>query len=1192
MKKIRKLKLTGIVISLNKTLLTMKLILIFSLFNLIQLSASVYSQNTQFRLKTGDLSLKEVFKEIETQTDYRFAYRESFIDDNESLAGLSKDMSVENFLEEVVKELGYGYVVLKDNLVVITAKDDKLLKQEIVVKGKITDVDGNLLPGVNIIEKGTTNGTITNIEGEYTLTVSSGDAILQFSYIGYNKQELMVGQQTVIDVTLTSNVEELDEVIVVGYTVERKKDIIGSVAIVDTEEMLSTASGSMESQLQGRVAGVTISSTGTPGGSARVRIRGFGSFTGSDPLYIIDGVAGDINRINSNDIASVQILKDAASAAVYGARAANGVVIVTTKQGKPGAIRVDYDGYYGVDYFSKSNFPDLLNAQEYGEMYWKAMEGAGRQYGDADWSHDQYGSGPEPVIPEYVLVNVNGVRYGGASLESLRTSNPSQFNSLTDPNNYDFATHQIVKSADTDWFDEVFDPAPIQNHNLSVSGGSDNGTFMLGLNYFDQQSTADRYSYFTRYSLRANSNFKIGKIIRIGENMQVMKREHRDVKLASAAWTFAPLIPVYDIMGNPASSATPGLVSVGDTGRNPVTEPWRNRFDGTETWSMLGNVYADINILKDLVARSQFGIDYYSSHAKDLTQKTYEHYENTTTNSLSWEWNNFFSYTWTNSLTFNKTFGNHTVKVFAATESVQDLAFSTTASRSNYSIQDDPDFLVLDSGTGTQSNEGTFERSTLFSLIGKLDYSFADKYIFNATLRRDGSSKFGENNRNALFPSASVGWRISSESFMQNLSWLTDLKLRASYGIIGNQTGLTNVNQYYTYVSDDAQSYPVTGSNSSYSPSYTLDHIGNPDAKWEKGITTNIGFDATIREGKLMLNFDYFVKEVQDLLVQNQAPTTGSNATQPYVNVGNMKNTGIDFSVTNRGTITRDLRYEVSANFTTYTNEVTQVLDNPEATITGGSTRLGNVTLTKAGYPVSMFYGYQTDGFFNSEQEVTDYANAGYENTWLPAAVGRWRIKDVSGPDGVPDQVINDYDRTFIGSPHPDFQIGVNASLQYKGFDLGAFLFWNKGGEIFNYSRYNTDFMTFQYNRSARMLYDSWTPDHTGALLPKLDVNDSYSNKYATDYFVEDASYVRLKNLQLGYTLPQSMLNKIKVRKLRIYVQAQNLFTITNFSGLDPDSSLQSYVEDDDSIADLSMGVVNNITPTPKQFLVGINLGF
>lgn len=1181
----------------KKMLLRMKLTLMISLVAVLQTLAGVsYSQTTTLSINLKNATVQSVLQQVEDQSEFYFLYSRSLINVDRTVDVQLKDAKITEILDVVFAGADVAYKVDGRQIVLSKKSESQAfeIQQAKTISGKVTDPDGGPLPGVTVVVKGTTTGTITDGDGVYKLGNLPANAVLQFSFVGLRMQEILVGDKTTLNVVMLEETTDLSEVVVTGYTVEKKKDIIGSVSIVNTEDMLSTPSGNVSSQLQGRVAGLTVNADGAPGASNKVRVRGFGSFNGSEPLYIIDGVPGSIDRLNPNDIESVQVLKDAASASVYGARAANGVIIITSKQGKVGKVKITVDSYYGINYFSNSNFPDLLNAQEWGELYWKAMAGAGRSVGAANWKHDQYGTGATPVIPEYIFVNNNGTKLGGTALEAMKTSNAAQFASLTDPANYNFKSHQIVKSADTDWFDETFNAAPVQNHQVTASGGSDAGTFVLSLNYYDENSTADEWSYYKRYTLRSNSVFNVSKKIKFGENLQLSYNKDHNGALASAAWTFHPMIPVYDIMGRPASSAAPGLVAVGDTGRNPVTEPWRNRFDYNETYGIFGNVFLEVNPLKNLTARTSFGLDNYSRQSVDFTQKTYEHAENTTANSLVETWNRMNTWTWTNTMNYSVTMGQNTFKLLLGAEAIQYKLNVMTGTRAGYEIEDDTNLLVLNAGTGAQSNTGYFVRNTLFSLFSRFDYSLKDRYIFNATIRRDGSSKFSKDNKYGYFPSAALGWRITGEEFMKNIRWISDMKLRASWGIIGNQTGLSENNQYGTYQIVDTEGYAVSGSNASYSTSLSPYSVANSNAKWEKTVTTNVGVDATLFDGGVTVNLDYFIRKTNDLLVQNQAAYTGwgSTVVQPYVNVGSLENKGIEINIAKRGTIAGDLKYDVSANFTKYKNMATKVLDNPNATLQGGSTRLGYVNLTKAGYPISYYYGYKIDGFFNSADEVAAY-NA-TNKTWFVPKVGGWRIKDVSGPNGTPDNVVNDFDKTYLGSPHPDFQMGLNLSLNYKAFDFSAFVFWNQGGQLFNFSRYNVDFMTFQYNRSARMLYNSWTPENHNAKLPILDVNDTYSNKYVTDYFVEDATYVRLKTLQLGYTIPASITSRWKIEKLRIYAQAQNLFTITNFSGLDPAGSFTNGTNTSGVTAtdDLSMGVVNNVTPTPKQILFGINLSF
>jgi len=1078
------------------------------------------------------------------------------------------------------------------------------------VSGTVTDAAGETLPGVSVVVKGTTNGTLTDVNGRYTLNAPA-NATLVFTYIGYISQEVGVNNRAAVNVTLAEAVTSLNEVVVTGYTTEQKKDIVGSVSIVDAEALQSTPTGNITSQLQGRSAGVTVSSDGSLNGGAKVRIRGFGSFSGSEPLYVIDGVpvgggrSGSTNsavdNLNPNDIESMQVLKDAAAASIYGARAANGVVIITTKKGQAGTPKVTVEAYYGSNYVSPGDFPAVLNTKEFGELYWKQLQGAYEssgnpafQPGGASWGHPQYGYGATPVVPEYILAYDNGSKLGGAALEALRVSDPAKFASITDPANYNFAQsglNQIVKGSDTDWFDEVYNPAPTTSIQLGARGGTQTGNYALSMNYFKRDNTAAKTNSFERYSLRANSTFSIRKNIRLGENIQVSYGEMKgNGGEPRTAWTMQPLIPVYDIMGNPASSAAPGLVAVGDGGRNTITESYRNRFDNNTNYGIFGNVFGEVDIIKGLTARTSFGVNYSARNFKDVTPVTVEHAENTNSNAIRNDKNFNNQWTWTNTLNYGTTFAeNHDFKILLGSEAIKSYNENLRADRTllSMAMEDNPDFQVINAATGVQTNEGSFGRSMLYSLFTRVDYSYASKYLFNATVRRDESSKFSPNNRVGYFPAAAIGWRISAEPFMQGLTFLNDLKLRASYGIIGNESGLSAENQYNIYVSNLGQGYPITGGNAVKSDSYTVGRVGNPGAKWEENTTSNIGLDATMFNNSVNFTIEVYNKQTKDLLVANQPPRTGVNATQPSLNAGDMTNKGIDISLSKRGDIVEGFGYDLAATFSKYKNNVTRVLDNPAATIAGDGTRLnGSPSLTRVGDPIGSFYGYKLDGFFNTQAEVDAFNSKfnpeGTSTPWIPPAVGRWKISDVNG-----DNVINAEDRTIIGSPHPDFQASFNAGLNYKNFDFSAFLFWNQGGQLFNLNRYSTDFNTFLFNRSSRMLYESWTPElGNNAKLPKLDLLDTYSNVNVTDYYLESATYLRLKTIQLGYTIPTNVISKAGLDKVRIYVQAQNLFTAKgeDTTLLDPDAALNG--------SDTSMGVITNTLPTPKQILFGISVGF
>jgi len=1162
--------------------------------------AAITNGRQRVAAKPDSQALIGVLNKLEAKFNVSFNYDNDLLEHVKVAFDDSKMQStpLNQLLEELLESAGLRFERTNGQHVIIMkkqpAKDvpgnanakpvEKKISAQQPVRGRITDEDGEPLEGVSILHKQSGAAAKTAADGSFVLVLAERSGLLSVSFLGYVSQEVAVPASGDLSIRMVPDVTALTEVVVTGYVKEQKKDIIGSVSIVKTENLLAIPSGNLKTQLQGNAAGVTVSSSGAPGSGGKVRIRGFGSFGGSDPLYIIDGVPASqsgVDNLNANDIESMQVLKDAASAAIYGARAANGVIIITTKNGKPGKAKLSFNSYYGVNFISKSDFPEVLDAQENGELYWKSMIGAGRQVGDPDWGHPQYGNGANPVIPEYVLVVNNGARIGGAELEALKQGNPSQqalFASLVNPENYDFATHQIVRAANTNWADEVFNPAAIQTYQLGLSGGGEAGSYAIGLNYFNEGNTASKYNTFDRYTLRANTQFNLGKRVRVGENLQLAYRRNDASSIwASTVMTMHPLVPVWDDFGNPAGNAAPSTGGEPEFSTNPVTQAWRNRFDTSNRIGVLGNVYAEAELMKGLTVYSSFGVDYANSRNLDLNQVTYEHAQNTNPpNSLQESRNNENTWTWTNTANFSRTWDKHVFKALVGSEAINTYGNSLSATRLNLPIDDDKDFLVISAGTGAQTNSGSFSRSSLYSLFGRLDYTFDDKYFINGTLRRDQSSKFGRNYRTGYFPSAAVGWRVSSEPFMADIGWLDDLKLRGSWGVIGNQNGLDNNNQYDVYVTSDPNSYGISGDNGNRVVAMVPSRIGNPNTRWEKSATVNLGFDATVLNSSLDINFDWYVRRTTDLLAVNQAPFTGPSITQPSINVGELTNRGVDLGLTKRSK-PGVFQYSASLIFSTYRNEVVRILDNPLATLAGGSTRMGNAVLTQAGYPISSFYGYQIDGFFNSAAEAEAYA-AEY-STWLTPEVGRWRIKDING-----DKRVDGNDRTMIGSPHPDFQTSLNLSLAYKNFDFNCFLFWNQGGSVFNYTRYVIDFHTFTTNRSKRMLYESWTPElGNKAKLPKLDLNDSYSSSNITDYFLEDASYLRMKTVQLGYTLPKAWSDRIGMERFRIYVQGQNLLTLSKSTLMDP-----GYVQA--SGGDTSMGVVNNYVPTPKQFIFGLSV--
>ena len=1038
---------------------------------------------------------------------------------------------------------------------------------EQLVKGRVTDEKNEGLPGVSVLVRGTQRGTTTNVNGEFSLNIPDGQTTLVFSYVGYLPQEILVGNQSSIGVSLKPDLKTLGEVIVVGYGTQKKADLTGSVATVEIEQLLSRPAADVSNMLQGRVAGVVASGSNQPGGDGYVRIRGISSFGNNSPLVIIDGVqTTSTNSINPNDIESMNILKDASSAAIYGARGAGGVIIITTKKGKANTTRISYDGFYGVSKVAR--YPNMLNTSELGQLIWGQQKGAGLTP-----SSTQFGRGADPVVPDYILAGSAGGLFEG--------------NPATDASRYNYdqsGFYQIVKAnkEGTDWFKELTQAAPTQSHNISASGGTERAIYSLSLGYYSEAGL-QKYTFYDRYSIRANSEFKLGKRVRFGETLfgSFRNRQGSDDNAEGSPWSQAyrmqPIVPVYDVAGNFAGSKAPGA----GNGQNPVAILYRNRKNAEKDIRLLGSVYAEVDILKGLRFRSNFGIDYNNSYRNTFSDINPEHSEGGFNTSLAVRSNYQYRWTFTNTLNYEQNFGKHNLKALAGIESVDYKFEQVGGDRVGYYPFTDESFWVLDRGQPVgQNNASQINVESLYSTFGRLDYSFDGKYLLNATIRRDGSSKFAKDVRFGNFPSVSAGWRISQEDFMKNVAFVNDLKLRVGYGVVGNDQIDAN-NQFSFYRSDPQRSfYDLNGSNTSIVAGYDLDRKGNSASKWEETATFNVGLDLSLFKGALEMNLDLYQKKTSDLLVQIPRPGTEGDFNAPFINIGNTENKGIDLMLTYRGRANQ-LQYSFSGNFSAYRNNVSSA----GVDFFTNSVRYGQVSRTLTGSAIGQFYGYVIDGFFNDVSEVMAApTQTGVNKTTEAAArqsVGRWRYKDVNG-----DGVINANDRAFIGSPHPKFQMGYNLDASYKNFDLSIFFFWNYGNQIYNNTKWWTDMNgAFAGNRSKKMLYDSWTPENKNASLPKLDVNDNITSSVPNTYYVESGSYFRAKTVQIGYTIPANMLKRLGMSRCRLYLQAQNLFTITNYSGPDPDLL-------DVGRGDIGLGVDHGRVPNPHQLLGGLSITF
>lgn len=1031
------------------------------------------------------------------------------------------------------------------------------------VSGTVSDASGPL-PGANVIVKGTTNGTTTDFDGNYTLNGVDSSSVLVFSYLGFITKETSVGSQSTINATLTEDATELGEVILTGYTAQNTRDITGSVSVVSSETLVALAPTSIEASLQGVVPGVTVGNQGGPGGASAVRIRGYGTINNNDPLYIIDGAPSQsgLTNLNPADVSSMQVLKDAAAASIYGNRAANGVIIVSTKGGAyNGEMRVTVDVNTGIDFVTKGQFPDLVNPQQMAEIVFARQANDGLAPGDEGWGHSQYGTGATPVIPDYIT--------------------PSGTTGTVDLSTYDAQSNRIQRANKngTDWFDEYFGPAVVQNYNLGIQGGSETARYYIGTGALLQEGIILETD-FKRFSLRANSEFKITDKIRFGENVSIAFTKTRevggnqDVEGGTAAlYRMQSIIPVYDEAGNFGGTQSPGL----GNGGNPVADQIRDKDDVTQEIYIFGNMYAEADLFDGLTFKTNVGVDYQTGNGVDFNFVNRNDSEPVSSNSFNEASYVFGGVTWSNTLNYSKSFGDHKINVLGGIEFQKQTFRQHGGGRTQYLIES-TDYRYLDRGEQSITNFGNGDKRSYFSQFGKIDYSYNSKYLASFTLRRDESSIFTKENRAGVFPAASVGWRISDETFMEGADWLNDFKIKAGYGELGNAeipTGRTAG----TFGSDlSFSNYSITGANSSVAAGYNQLTSGNPDLQWETSKTVNVGFDAQILDNKWNIAFDWYKKTTEDVLLQvaGQDPTFNGNFSPKYANVGDMENKGFDLEFGYDGNLTEDIGFSAAINISHYKNEVLSLGENDSDFIQGNSARDQRPTRTQAGQPISSFYGYTMDGIFQSQSEVDNHA------TQDGKAIGRFRVKDLNN-----DGVIDDDDRSYIGSPHPDFTYGINLGFDYKAFDLRVLLQGSQGNDVYNFSKWFTDFIAFEGAKSLDY-YNSWTPTNTGASLPQLTNSAPSLEDSESTYFVEDGSYLRIKNIVLGYNFSDSLNEKIGLDSFRIFLQLKNIATFTKYSGLDPEINLQNYTGD---TANQDIGVDRGAYPQAKTIMLGLKIG-
>ncbi len=1154
-----------------KSLLIMKLITLLLTVNLLSLNASLFSQGEKVNLSLKKATLKEAFFALEEQTNLKFLYSDKMIED-QMVSINARDRELDDVLKQVLSNTGNTYHFLENNLVVITP--DMKAAQELVVKGVVKDSDGNSLPGVNIVEVGTTNGSVTNLDGEYTLSVSSPSAVLQFSYVGFLTDEVQVEGKSVIDVVLVEDIQSLEEVVVVGYGSQKKESLTGAISSVTADDVNKGASANAVQRIQGKVSGVTIVNSHTPGGEATVRVRGMGTINNNNPLYVIDGVPTKegMSQLNPNDIESMTVLKDASSAAIYGARGANGVIIITTKKGKSGKAQISFNARVGAQ--KASTKYDLLNTKEYGELVF--LEG--QNSGLTNVGNDLYGYGSSPVIPYYCLA--------GSSIADEGAAAADMSNYSYEPGNYYF----IVKSNQegTDWWDEIFRTAGVQDYNLSITGGSETGHYAFSGGYYHEDGLLIHTSY-DRYSLRSNAGAKYNDWLEVGENLGVVYSEtsgnftdNRESSAVSHTYRMQPIIPVYDEGGNFAGTQVPTT----GNGQNPVAMLTRDKDDFSHRMRATGSFFAEATFLNDFKFKSLFGVDYLTNNTRDISRIDPETSEPSVSDALSNYNYTTLQWNWANTINYNKTINDsHNFNVIAGVETVNNTYRYIGASRSVF-FSNEEGYMYLNTGESGISNEGSGSDWRTLSYFGRLNYDYLGRYLVEGTFRRDGSSRFGANNRWGNFPAFSLGWRLSDESFMAATSgWLDNLKLRFGWGMSGNDE-IGDYNGFTTFQTAVGYSYyDLGGSNSSTTAGYESAAFGNKDAKWEATTTTNFGIDMGVLNNSLTFGVDIWQRITTDMLYRKAIADVVGTADAPYINIGEMKNRGIDITASYRNTaMGGDFQYNITANVSRYKNEIVKLTDNEDEFLAGGELRNMSYTRSYVGWEYPAFYGYEVAGIFQTQEEADAWAvGIGSDGTYNEP--GHFKYVDQND-----DGVIDDEDRVNIGSPHPDFYGGLNIDLQYKQFDLSAFFNYSYGNEMVNYVNRWINYNNFLGNRSKARLYESWgspyLSDNSKATLAKAEQSDEES-QYPSTHFLEDASYLRLKTLQLGYNLPNSAVQKLGVSSLRVYFQVTNLFTLTKYSGLDPEGGIDP---DAASNGDTLMGIDRGAWPTPQQFMFGVSL--
>jgi len=1099
-----------------------------------------YSQQAKLSLDMRNARVEEVIDQIEKNSEFFFMYNKNMIDVDRKVDIQAEEKSINEVLDKIFANTGISYSIKDRQILLINSRlqrevKDSNTQQQKSVSGKVTDSTGGPLPGVSVVIKGTTNGTITDLDGKYTLPKVSENSVLVFSFVGMKTQEVAVAGKTTIDITLIDESIGIEEVVAVGYGTQKKSVITGAISGTSAKELADKPVSRIEQALQGRASGVSITAgSGQPGESSTVRVRGTTSINNSDPLFVVDGtpITGNIDYLSPNDIESIEVLKDAASAAIYGARASAGVILVTTKKGTAGTLRINYNGYLGTQ--SPAKKLSLLNASDYASLYNEALTNDGK---------------------------------------AALYSNPSSL------------------GAGTDWQKAIFSTnSKVENHEISINGGNEKAVFYTSFGYYGQDGIVlPEVSNYKRYNVRINSDFKLKPWLKFGENVSYANTKSHSISgnnnqdiysgLLSNAVNLDPIVPA--IVTDPTvANAAPysNHTVMRDDAGNPygISNSYINPLAAAKAYSgnyssshnITGNFFAEIEPIKNLTLRSSLGAGIIFGESESFTPAVYfnsandknlNQYNRTLSSNSTWSLENTASYTF-------KIEKNNFVALLGTGNYVYNKSKTVSATYNGLPVntidEASMNFSVAQVDRVAFGFEGYLHK--LSSIYGRLIYNYDEKYLFTGIIRRDGSSRFGTNNKFGYFPSASVGWVASKENFWPQNNVVNFLKIRGSYGV----TGSDNIGDFQ-YISTI-----VGGSNYTYGTSTTASigsvpkALPNPDLKWEETTQTNIGFEATVLKD-FRLVFDWFKKNTSNMLMTIQLPYFTGASSFPSGNVATMENKGVELELSYRKNIGA-LNFEVKGNASYVKNEVT---DLGQTAYLAGPTSFSSqyeVTRTMVGMPYGSFYGFVSDGIFQNQAQIDAYTNKAGAKLLPSAKPGDFKWVDVNG-----DGVISSDDRTFMGSSIPKWNYGLTISASWKNFDVNIFGQGVAGNKIYN----NTRRVDNPASNWATSALDRWHGEGTSNTFPRMSVSDpnhNFSNTSA--FYLKDGSFLRLKSVQLGYSLPKALASKATFEKVRIYVTGTNLFTITKYTGFDPEVGGSRY------------GFDQGIYPQAKSFMVGLSV--